>query len=642
MTWPNPNEYVEAIQNPKQAFFDPELQSAKVVTNRLGLPRPISGNFATVFEVGNTNKKWAVRCFLREVTNQQQRYAAITTHLKKHKLTCMVGFEYLPQGIKVKGKWYPILKMDWMTGSRLDLYLEENLQNPQKIQSLADHWVSICKSLRQAHIAHGDLQHGNILVTSQDEIKVIDYDGIFISDVIDLSSNEIGHRHYQHPSRTSDREVSWNNYQNIDNFSAHVISLSLQALSIDGTLWHKTKAGEENLLFRDTDYKDTKNSPTLGMLQKHHDERIRNIGEQMQQIIAIKSYLEVPGIEKLEVNGTNATKDWLSDHLTDAKQVENSRGMGHPSWIFDHLEVKPTPQLEFSNEFILAEKQVIEAEFQRSLLRWFRPLFRQFASSRIAERFSGYPVASDKVQIEKNLANLENQRSQVRIKLKTIKSQHEEANRDLASEIKQLELDIKRLTGEIDRSDVQEKAELAKLDEAKINEYYQARLSQYVLGPNKISGIGPARISALNSVGIHTAADIISANESKGRSALAEVRSSYPGYEWQQLEQWRESLKQNMPKPFPKSADLNAIRMISEKYADIRRELIRKREDKTQQLKVAADPSNTHIANTLTEEISKAQIELNALDWRIKEMQSELKRYENITPANILELILKS
>ena len=104
MAWPNPNEYVEALQNPQQAFGDPDLKTGKVVTNRLGLPRPISGNFATVFEVEGESRRWAVRCFLREVTNQQQRYAAISAHLKLHALPFMVDFHYLPEGIRIRGQ----------------------------------------------------------------------------------------------------------------------------------------------------------------------------------------------------------------------------------------------------------------------------------------------------------------------------------------------------------------------------------------------------------------------------------------------------------------------------------------------------------------------------------------------------------
>jgi serine/threonine protein kinase len=253
MAWPNPNEYAEAIQNPKQAFSVPELQHSEVVTNKMGLPRPISGNFATVFEVKSGGTKLAVRCFLREITNQQARYTAISKHLKAQKLSCMVGFEYLQQGIKVKGQWYPILKMDWTEGSRLDLYLEKNIQNPENIRNLAQKWNVLAKQLQQTGIAHGDLQHGNILITAQRDIKLIDYDGVFISEVIGLPSHEIGHRHYQHPSRSSDKNVSLANYKNIDNFSSAIIWFSLYALSIDGSLWQSTKAGEENLLFRDSD-----------------------------------------------------------------------------------------------------------------------------------------------------------------------------------------------------------------------------------------------------------------------------------------------------------------------------------------------------------------------------------------------------
>ena len=39
-----------------------------------GMPKPVSGNFATVFTVTGVDKrKWAVKCFTRNVADQQAR-----------------------------------------------------------------------------------------------------------------------------------------------------------------------------------------------------------------------------------------------------------------------------------------------------------------------------------------------------------------------------------------------------------------------------------------------------------------------------------------------------------------------------------------------------------------------------------------
>lgn len=38
----------------------------------------------------------------------------------------------------------------------------------------------MCKKLHEKSIAHGDLQHGNILVDSNGNIYLIDYDSMFV------------------------------------------------------------------------------------------------------------------------------------------------------------------------------------------------------------------------------------------------------------------------------------------------------------------------------------------------------------------------------------------------------------------------------------------------------------------------------
>jgi len=51
MPWPTPQDYNEAIQNPQLSFGDPELQGGKPELTPLGLPRPITGGFASVYRM---------------------------------------------------------------------------------------------------------------------------------------------------------------------------------------------------------------------------------------------------------------------------------------------------------------------------------------------------------------------------------------------------------------------------------------------------------------------------------------------------------------------------------------------------------------------------------------------------------------
>src|SRR5262245_38016579 len=166
MPWPTPQDYNEAIQTPQLSFSDPELKAGKPELTPLGLPRPITGGFASVYRMQCRQRDWAVRCFLREFADQQQRYEATSKHLAAAKLPYTVGFHFLPQGIKVKGHWYPILKMEWVQGELLNDYIKRNLRDSAALANLASRWATMVNALQRATVAHGDLQHGNILVVN--------------------------------------------------------------------------------------------------------------------------------------------------------------------------------------------------------------------------------------------------------------------------------------------------------------------------------------------------------------------------------------------------------------------------------------------------------------------------------------------
>lgn len=118
--WPIASDYSDAVQNPRLAFKDPELCAGRPKLDRLGLPWPISGMFASVYQFECPPRRWAVRCFLREFADQQRRYHAISQHLKTSKLPQCVDFEYQREGIRINGAWYPILKMEWIDGVPLN------------------------------------------------------------------------------------------------------------------------------------------------------------------------------------------------------------------------------------------------------------------------------------------------------------------------------------------------------------------------------------------------------------------------------------------------------------------------------------------------------------------------------------------
>lgn len=247
MDWPTPQDYQEALQFPQNAFADRDLAGGKMELDKLGLPRPVSGGFASVYRVEGQGKAWAVRCFLRPLDDRERRYAAIQQALEAARLPCTVGFEYQTTGVLVRGVRFPILKMQWVGGESLLPFVERNLKTPAKLLKLADGFRSLSLQLRESGIAHGDLQHGNIKVVDG-RILLIDYDGMYVRTLDGLLCPEIGHRNYQHPGR-SEKDYG----PDTDNFSFWLIFTSLVALAREPGLWQRHKGGDDCILFRRED-----------------------------------------------------------------------------------------------------------------------------------------------------------------------------------------------------------------------------------------------------------------------------------------------------------------------------------------------------------------------------------------------------
>jgi hypothetical protein len=266
--WPTPQQFNEAVQNPKLNFDDEELKKSEAELNPLGLPKPYSGAFATVYRLQSDHDR-AVKCFTTKVPDQQQRYEAISHTLRGLKSPYFVQFEYQGEGILVSGSRYPILKMDWALGEGLIPYIEANLGDRDKIQQLAVRFLKMMLSLHHAGIAHGDLQHGNLIV-SNDDIMLVDYDAMYVPALSGWKSNEIGHRNYQHPHRSANH---FN--ESIDNFSAWVIYTSLICLSRGPQFWTILGAGEECLLFKQEDFVTPDNSRAFRLLSGENDPDIK-------------------------------------------------------------------------------------------------------------------------------------------------------------------------------------------------------------------------------------------------------------------------------------------------------------------------------------------------------------------------------
>lgn len=255
-----------------------------------GLPRVASGNFACVYEVRNGARRIAVKCFTRQVSDLQRRYNLISQHLQGFWMPQLVRFEYQEQGIRVQGQPYPIVKMDWIDGEQLHNFVKKHLSNASALLALAQQWHELVVKLQGARMAHGDLQHGNVLVAAG-ELRLVDYDGMFVPPLRGERCPELGHPNYQHPQRTG------NDYdETTDNFSALVIYLSLRALATGQKLWQFHNG--ENLIFLKADFEAPGQTPIWQQLRQSPDKDVQQLTEVLEQS-CVDSPTQVPDLETI-------------------------------------------------------------------------------------------------------------------------------------------------------------------------------------------------------------------------------------------------------------------------------------------------------------------------------------------------------
>lgn len=279
MTYPFGLDYYTAIQNPRFCFADPDLAHGLIGKRDSGTIWSDSGNFAIVFRVSNGHTTFAVRCFTQDVADRRDRYPYIAQAIRISGLPYFADFDYIERGIRLQGRWFPILKMEWIDGDLLRPYIQRHTSDPNVLLDLANHWQEMCASLARVGIAHGDLQHGNVMI-SNGLLKLVDYDGMFVPSLRGKASNEEGHNNYQHPHRKGHHYDSW-----IDGFSASSIMVSLLALSVDPTLLHQAQAGDEALLFNKDDYTNPSSSVTFELLKNHPDARLRHMGYAFENLV---------------------------------------------------------------------------------------------------------------------------------------------------------------------------------------------------------------------------------------------------------------------------------------------------------------------------------------------------------------------
>ncbi len=267
MQYPLLSEYVSAITHASENLD--QLKHLEVVQDEHGEPYRSSGAFAVVFKMRDprTGQLYALKCFTEEQEGRAEAYRKIEEELEVAGTTYLTSMRYYERELFVDSSVsseseFPVLLMDWVEGSTMELYIREHYRDSYAMEMLCYRFCRLAAYLRSQPFAHGDVKPDNIMVSDTGTLTLIDYDGMFVPSMQGESSPTLGTEEFRHPLRTPELFDA-----TIDDFALASIALSLRAIALDSQLLDQYGA-PDRLLFSASDYRDLAQSKVMQAIWK--------------------------------------------------------------------------------------------------------------------------------------------------------------------------------------------------------------------------------------------------------------------------------------------------------------------------------------------------------------------------------------
>lgn len=293
-------------------ILDSKLQGYSTLEGVIG-PECYSGGFCLVYPVVKGNEKYAFRVWHTEIADIKNRLKQISNYLASHPLPYFVDFEYVDNALRVldeEGNEQKIdaVRMEWVEGKNLVEYIDSIISDGtktdetkrNKLCKLASDFKDMVIHLHREEIAHGDLQHGNIIIDASDRIKLVDYDSVYVPTFNGEKQVTSGLAAYQHPSRKGNNLIT---SKTDDYFSEQIIYLSILCFAEDLTLWQPLGERDEySLLFTETDYGSILSSPIYKKCTQIKNVEISSLLEELKKNLAFHNTDQIRPLEDVIIN----------------------------------------------------------------------------------------------------------------------------------------------------------------------------------------------------------------------------------------------------------------------------------------------------------------------------------------------------
>lgn len=339
MKLPSAEEYIEIISQKKEAL--PALHNFEFQLGKNGKPFYKRSRHSIVFKATHNSRDYAIRFFLNDDPELFRRYQQIQGYLENKIFSWNVPFEFLGEGSN------PMLKMDWIDSLSLSEYLDLIISDSVRISQLQSKLVSLHHNLEKNGIGHGNLNLKHIRFVKQEQeydIKLIDYDSMFIPSFKEKDSLTSGTPGFQHPMRlTSDFS------ETIDRFSFWVLLTALEAYKMDAFLWQNSRQSdfnkEKQFLFTYADLGFPQQSSAFQLLKRYPSEALKFYTGKLLLFCNSSSLNNIEAPRLYEEKDFYATK---AEPLHAPKEINTKVVKEKEFPAADVVSTKPVPHKEYS------------------------------------------------------------------------------------------------------------------------------------------------------------------------------------------------------------------------------------------------------------------------------------------------------
>lgn len=339
--YPSRVEFMNSMRHP-ESYRAKELLGGHVLMHG---DRVINwaGGFANLYPfIQDNGNKIAVKCWCADIDNAQSRFAKISAFLENTDSPYFVRTQFVPDALMVSGESYPVGFMDWVEGDSLKDYVDSQTPSKELFLDIAAKFLEMTKSIHQLNVSHGDLQHGNIMVLNGN-LKLIDYDGMYVPGLDNMPDTIKGLPGYQHPARQKNKLLS----PKSDFFSELVIYLSLLLFAEKPSMW-VDYTDTEYLLFSAYDFADLNNSDIYKEFKDSSNPKVRLLFQRMFEALSVTDINELHPLEDLL--GNQHTDVPLPKPITPQLEPMSTIIPNHNSDIIKQID----QMLEFLDNYMAA------------------------------------------------------------------------------------------------------------------------------------------------------------------------------------------------------------------------------------------------------------------------------------------------